>query len=435
LWRAWALCAVFAALTLPLAACSSGSRGASATLTPAVASPSVSTSSSTTPGTTATANPLAEQNADGQRIYDAVKHLAVDIGPRLAGTPGEVRARDYIEATLRSYGYAVSEQSFGFDASAFLSARVDSGTNAFPAIAFRGSASGSASGSVVDGGIGRPGDVPDEARGKIVLMRRGGIPFNDMVHAAVAKGATAVIVANNASGNLIAEVDPVAIPVVSVTKQSGDALAANAGSADASVKVTVSEPRGTAYNVIAKPASTTKCATVTGGHYDSVAVTGGADDNASGAAAVLEVARLAAAHTLGGDNCFVLFSAEEFGLFGSKEFVQALAPDARTGMRAMLNLDVVGVSSELGLLGDADLVEQARVQAQKAGIEAEAATLPPGAASDHVSFENAGIPVVMFTRADNLIHTPQDAMGRITPQSLHDAAAVAYATLAALNAH
>ena len=110
------------------------------------------------------------------------------------------------------------------------------------------------------------------------------------------------------------------------------------------------------------PENTTTCATITGGHYDSVTVTGGADDNASGAAAVLEVARLVAARKLTGENCFVLFSAEEFGLIGSHAFVDALSPEALAAMQAMLNLDVVGVSGTLGLVGDAGLVEQARVE-------------------------------------------------------------------------
>jgi aminopeptidase YwaD len=55
---------------------------------------------------------------DGQRAYDHVKKLSVDIGPRVAGTPSEITARDYIRQTLESYGYDVTVQDFGFDASA-----------------------------------------------------------------------------------------------------------------------------------------------------------------------------------------------------------------------------------------------------------------------------------------------------------------------------
>ena len=98
----------------------------------------------------------------------------------------------------------------------------------------------------------------------------------------------------------------------------------------------------------------------------------------------------------------------------------------------MLNLDVVGVTTPLGLVGDADLVEQARVQAQRAGVTAKPSSLPPGASSDHASFRDAGVPVVMFTREDDVIHTTKDAMDRISAASLRDSVTAAYATLASL---
>ncbi|MBF6600296.1 MAG: M20/M25/M40 family metallo-hydrolase [Dehalococcoidia bacterium] len=367
-------------------------------------------------------------------MFAVTRRLAVDIGPRVAGTPAEAAARDYIETLLRSYGYTVTEQSFGFDASAFLPARVNVGAEALPALAFTGSPPAAVSGTLAPAGIGRAADMPADLRGKIALMRRGGVPFNDMVGNAAAAGATAAIVYNNVPGRLSAEVGAVAIPAVTLTQRDGQALVAKASAGPVQATVVVSMPRGTAYNVLAKPNGTTTCATVTGGHYDSVPVTGGADDNAAGTAAVIEVARLAAARRLLRANCFVLFGAEEFGLFGSKQFVRALTPEARAGLKAMLNLDVVGVSTPLGVLGDSRLVAQARVQAQRAGVQVDVATLPPGAASDHVSFADAGVPVVMFTREDGLIHTPQDAMDRIQLSSLSDVATAAYATLAALNA-
>ena len=86
----------------------------------------------------------------------------------------------------------------------------------------------------------------------------------------------------------------------------------------------MSPPKGTAYNVIAKPKGAASCDTVSGGHYDSVPVTGGADDNAAGTASVLELARVVAAMKLTARHCFALFSAEEFGLFGSKAYVEQL---------------------------------------------------------------------------------------------------------------
>ena len=148
----------------------------------------------------------------------------------------------------------------------------------------------------------------------------------------------------------------------------------------------------------------------------------------------MEVARVAAANHLTGANCFILFSGEEFGLFGSKAFINTLSPDQVNKLRLMLNLDVVGISGALGLIGDADLVDTARLQAQKLDITAEPSQLPQGAGSDHLSFRSAGIPVVMLSIEDNLIHTQRDAIDRIDAKTLDATVRLAYATLAALSA-
>jgi Zn-dependent M28 family amino/carboxypeptidase len=197
-------------------------------------------------------------------------------------------------------------------------------------------------------------------------------------------------------------------------------------------RIVVTPPKGTAYNVVARPKGAQTCDTVTGGHYDSVPVTRGADDNAAGTATVLELARVVAATKLRAYHCFVLFSAEEFGLFGSRAYVQALDSDARRALRGMVNLDTVGTSGGLDLLGSDDLVEVASIAAQKIGVETTKASLPPNTGSDHLSFQNADISAVMLYREDDLIHTPQDAIDRIVPASLAETVSVALATLEAL---
>jgi hypothetical protein len=84
-------------------------------------------------------------------------------------------------------------------------------------------------------------------------------------------------------------------------------------------------------------------------------------------------------------------------------------------------------------VGNDDLVDTARIAAEKAGIAATKGELPKGAGSDHLSFQKAGVPVVMLTREDNLIHTPADALDRITAASLQETVVLALATLDALN--
>lgn len=102
-------------------------------------------------------------------------------------------------------------------------------------------------------------------------------------------------------------------------------------------------------NVVAylhRSANTDAPVVVVGAHYDAQGQTDadvypGADDNASGVAALLEIARISAQKQTGPDMVFVAFGAEERGLLGAKAYVAAPSiPLARVTL--MLNLDMVG---------------------------------------------------------------------------------------------
>jgi Zn-dependent M28 family amino/carboxypeptidase len=358
----------------------------------------------------------------------------VDIGSRVAGTPSEIEARDYIKTQLENYGYDVTLEDFGFDSSAFRPVRVTVGDLTIPGYAFIGSGAGTVTAPVVVAGIGKPEDFPPGGlNGAIALVERGELTFKEKAANAIAAGAGALVVYNNAAGRLSADLEQqVALPVAGIEQAAGEDLAQRAQAGPVTATVEVTEPKGTAWNVVAKPRGVTTCTTITGGHYDSVAAAPGADDNASGTASVLELARVVAARKLQASNCFALFSAEEFGLFGSKAYVDALLPADLNALRLMLNLDVVGLPEGLDLIGDAGLVDAARIEAQKLGIDATPATIPNGAGSDHLSFQRAGVPVLMLYRNDELIHTPADAIDRIAPASLAETVTVALASLQAL---
>lgn len=423
------LCPLFGALAALVIGACSGSDGGSA---PTTASTATSAPIDVTASPTVDA--LGAPEADGDRAYEHVRQLTEAIGPRVAGTAEEIAARDYIKTTLESYGYDVTIQEFPFDGTRYRSARIDVGDQALPAIAFRGSPTGSARGTLIDAGIGRPEDFPPAGlQGAIALIERGDLTFVRKAENAAAAGAGGVIIYNNEDGPLVANADGVTVPLVGISRGDGETAKRQLAPGGVQGSIEIAEPRGTAYNVVAKPTGVTSCRTVSGGHFDSVPVTTGADDNASGTAAVIELARVAAANKLPGANCFVLFGAEEFGLFGSAAFVEGLADSEVNGMRAMLNLDVVGTEAGLTLIGDDDMIELARVEAQEAGIEATAGEVPAGSGSDHFSFEQAGIPVVFFYRDDPLIHTQQDAIDRILAESLEETIRVAYGVLQALN--
>jgi Zn-dependent M28 family amino/carboxypeptidase len=100
------------------------------------------------------------------------------------------------------------------------------------------------------------------------------------------------------------------------------------------------------HNVLCLPARLDLGFTLIGAHYDSTSqlpaqLAPGADDNASGVAAVLETARLFSASKLRRGVGFAAFVGEEQGLLGSQT-VAALAAEEKWALDVYVNLDMVG---------------------------------------------------------------------------------------------
>jgi aminopeptidase YwaD len=424
-----ALAAIAALLAVAFtAACSSG--GADDRSTPT----SIPSTATSTVEPTPTVDPVGPPEVDGARAYEHVRVFTQDIGPRVAGTEGEIAARDYIERMLASFGYDVQIQEFEFDGTRYRSARVDIDGESIDGIAFHGSGSGSAGGTVVAAGLGAPDDFPPGGlNGGVALIERGTLTFADKATNAINAGAGAIIVYNNEEGPFFGDATDIGVPMIAITRDDGERIIQRLAAGELQATVTVDAPASRAFNVIASPRGVTACETVTGGHYDSVPAVEGADDNASGTAGVIELARVVAARRLPGAHCFALFSAEEFGLYGSQSYVDALSDTELNGLRAMLNLDVIGTGADLTLIGSDDMIEVGRIEAGEVGVGASRGSVPIGAGSDHASFEQVGVPVLFFYRHDDLIHTEQDALGRIVPQSLEETVTIAFGVLEALN--
>lgn len=80
---------------------------------------------------------------------------------------------------------------------------------------------------------------------------------------------------------------------------------------------------------------------VVGAHYDTVQTSPGADDNASGVAGVLEIARVLSGHQLDATLEFVLFDLEERGLTGSRAYVAKSVADGKQ-IIGVMNFDMIG---------------------------------------------------------------------------------------------
>lgn len=192
-----------------------------------------------------------------------------------------------------------------------------------------------------------------------------------------------------------------------------------------------------AFNVIGRiPAGKQPSAgtLIIGAHYDHLGFGGrfslspgshephvGADDNASGTATVLEIARELAAHKgeLRHDVVIALFSGEESGLLGSSYYARART-DLLKKTTAMLNLDMVGRLREgkldvLGAESASEFPSLVRAACNDLRLTCNLAGDGIGP-SDQASFYTAGIPVLhFFTGSHTDYHKPTDTPDRIYP--------------------
>src|SRR5688500_9561975 len=163
---------------------------------------------------------------------------------------------------------------------------------------------------------------------------------------------------------------------------------------------------------------------VVGAHYDHLglgefgslsttrAIHNGADDNASGVAALLAVARRLADDPPALPVVFVAFTGEESGLLGSTSFVSH-SPVPLAAVRAMINMDMVGRLGDQPLIvngvGTAEEME-AIVREAAAETGTEIAPSPDGyGPSDQTSFYARDIPVLhLFTNVHGEYHKPED---------------------------
>jgi hypothetical protein len=175
---------------------------------------------------------------------------------------------------------------------------------------------------------------------------------------------------------------------------------------------------------------------VIGAHYDHLGrgaygvdadATGrihpGADDNASGVAVLLELARVLAGRPQPRSIVFVAFTGEETGRLGSKYFLQNATRYPPERMLAMVNLDSVGRLGErpLLMLGAATASEWVHIlhgAGYVTGVQVKPVADDIGS-SDQTSFIELGIPAVqLFAGAHPDFHRPGDSVDKIDASGL-----------------
>jgi aminopeptidase YwaD len=197
------------------------------------------------------------------------------------------------------------------------------------------------------------------------------------------------------------------------------------------ISVSQEEVEADAYNVVGYIDNGQPTTVVIGAHYDHLgwggegsrapgvhAIHNGADDNASGTAALIALAEyLGKKEDLTGHNyLFLAFSAEERGLLGSKYFVAN--PTFNIDQTAyMINMDMVGRLRDgvLQIGGTGTAAQWNKVientQCEELSFKLDPSGIGP---SDHSSFYTNGIPVLhFFTGSHDDYHKPEDDADKI----------------------
>lgn len=362
----------------------------------------------------------------GEKALAHVQNL-VDLGPRLAGSPAELQAVDYIEREFRSYGLETWVENFTFNRS-YLFTRSELRVLTpleieLPCVPVVYSPP-----CLVRGGLVRLGE---NLGGKILLLeaRR----LSRELWLTKPSPLAVLFYTENFPARSEIWAKPPEVPLASIGWRDARRLLELLEQGEVVVELEIEAevaPRPL-FNVIAKLQGEEDEMVVVSAHHDSM-LTPGAVDDASGVAAVLEIARALAGTELERTVVFVTFSGEEFDLLGSSDFVRRRM-DAP--IVAVLHFDVLGAGPENGLrvglrappeYSTTPWLDEFLVQiAENLGMRAVPEPFERiRGYTDHVSFTRVGIPATWIYWVNpqrdllSYIHTLEDNLDMISEEVL-----------------
>jgi hypothetical protein len=381
---------------------------------------------------------------------------------REAGTKGEKLAYEYIikqyqsiglepkgsDAYLQPFPFTGEGQATPANTFSIGKKNFKLGDDFFP-LAY--SANASASGKAVNVGFGIVAPNRDDyegigdVKGKIVVMEYG---FPDGMHphsrmaehadqmtrvdSAIAKGVIAVLFVNSDEDtddpkySYTRKITSRGIPVMFITGDAYTMLNEKEGQ-KVSLTTEIVREELIAYNVLGYINNEAENTVVVGAHYDHLgygdegslhrgekAIHNGADDNASGVAVMIELARILDMSDLESNNyLFIAFSGEEKGLLGSNYYVRnATVPLENTNY--MMNMDMVGRIDTLEPVliingaGTSPAWERLLEDHKQEGLKYKTTESGIGP-SDHTSFYLRDIPAIhFFSGTHGEYHKPED---------------------------
>jgi len=388
--------------------------------------------------------------------YENLLVLTDDIGPRVAGSEGEERARDFLADALRCYGMD--------------EVRVE----AFPHRAWRPEREELRVISPVDRPLAcrcaglSPSTPSHGVEGQVVFLERCDAqeleerrqdvagrfvvvpyyPYPRQLKTPLAArfGAVGLIEHRNYPGGLqpartCAFARTGDIPVASVSLEDAEYLRRledRRGGVRLRLVLDSRIERRDAWNVVGELTGRERPGEIlmAGGHYDTWHVGPGAIDNASGVVAVLEAARALARFRqhLARTVRFVLFGVEESGLVGSWSYARAHAEELDDTW-LMINSDVGGRPTSLGIAGFDDLrpfLEDVASRIEVEGLDGPLKVSGGGLGwgSDHFPFVAHGVPTVgigteVVRPEDRMYgHSRADTADKVYERGLSECAAI-----------
>jgi hypothetical protein len=446
---------------------------------PAVALPSA-TAARSAPASASTA--LAQVSFDGAKAHDHLVYLADPArGGRFSGSPGFEDAARYVADRFRDIGLEPLGDGGSFFQQ-FPMQLVDlAGTPALSRSGvdakswthrtdFTESVGGRAGSGVVEatlavvGGGSAAGNADDfagvDVRGRIALVT--GPTVTGYQEQIFQRGGRGILVVGEATlkYSYIASFFAETLPVLVITESTANDLLAPANKTVAQVRDAVRAHRASVIAPLSGFALDTTVrmsvpltpvhevqatnvigllrasgpdgarAILIGAHLDGVGtdpngtVFSAANDNASGPAIAIEVARSLAVHKseLRRSVVFVAFAGEEEGFLGSEAYIArtSSSPGRVESLVAMINLDVIGCCGDTLEASNESKALQDRIAAaaQKNGVTFRGIS---GGGSDQQSFARKGVPSTLVLWSDYILHTTQDTVAKVDVRHLQRA--------------
>jgi hypothetical protein len=421
---------------------------------------------------------IALEKEKQERIFlisNLKKHIEIlasdSLEGRRTGTKGEMLAMEYLSSQYKTIGlepanYSKYIQEFEFDegknykeANTCLKVNenlLDAGEDYFP-LAFSkvGSVKSNASAALKESGevwICDLKDVLEENKTnphfdiEEVIKKKANKASNDGAMALIIFNSSSII--DNLSFNKKDKAEATTIPVVYINysafkKYFKDIVTTN----KIDFKIAFKEAKRRVHNVIGFINNNATNTVVLGAHYDHLgygedknaldtfhSIHNGADDNASGSAALLELARLLKHSNYKNNNYLIIhFSGEELGLIGSKHWLEE--PTINISKNYMINMDMVGRYDtahklNIGGFGTSPVWGEVLPTLSTSLITKFDST--GSGPSDHASFYRKDIPVLFFfTGSHSDYHKVSDDFEKINYDGEADIVKYIYSIVAA----